>query len=320
MKKTLLAVSILFITQAWAQKTPMPPQDRARLERLLEQEAPARDWPVAGELREYLEVGSTTPIFLPDPPRLPSRSRRNYDLESSTVRHLNRMLGRHHLGTGWSEEQLLKLAPYLGIRLAPSFKELSASVRVDSLNQVVDTYTKLPWRLIRTLRDRNRGIDLVGGNITNHPRSRFIANSRPRGWTNVGIAGTRTVETLPGGGAVGDLPTIIAADKLNDRSEATGHGCDDLVLHEVGHSVDRFYRNGAENLDYSPSRDFARIVEGIDYSLLYDVESIPYHRDYQEENFAELFSRYYLSSMTRNTLEWQVPGISTYFERVFGSR
>lgn len=314
--KNIFSILVLLITaSAFAQKPPMSAQDRTRLERLIDREGNPRDWPVVGPMREYLTPGTNQLVYLPDPPVLPSRWRRNYDLDRSTIRHLNRMLERHTLGTGWSETRLRKIIPYLGIRMAPSFLALSPEVRVAALNQVVDVYTRLPWNLVRTLRDRNRGIDLVSGGVTNHPRANFVGTLRPRGWS-----GTRTVDSLAGGGAIGDLPTIIAGDRLNDRSEAHGHGSTDLVLHEVGHTVDRYFRDNLETFDYSVSRPFIALVEGMDYASFYAEHLLAYHRDYAEENFAELFTRYYLSTESRSTLEWKLPGVSEFFEQSFRGR
>jgi hypothetical protein len=154
-------------------------------------------------------------------------------LSIMTEKRVEEILGQYSLGGGWSEETLKKLAPFMGVKTFESFDALPIEVREPALNEVMDVYSRLPVDIIVTLRKRNRGIDVVADNVTTHPGMRSYSNTRPRGWGE-----GRTWSEVPGAGATANNGTIIAGNSLH-----RGHGAVDLILHEVGHTVDRYFKD-----------------------------------------------------------------------------
>jgi hypothetical protein len=126
----------------------------------------------------------------------------------------------------------------------------------------------------------------------------------PRGWDE-----GETWEGVPGAGAVGSHPTIIAGDSLHQ-----GHGCLDLILHEVGHTVDRFLKNSNLRMDFSSTQMFQNLHRNTPFPQLYGSNGGAYTSSNAEENFAEMFSLYFYSMESRRVLEQVYPEGLVYLE------
>lgn len=227
-------------------------------------------------------------------------------LSVMTEKRVEEILAQYSLGTGWSEATLKRLTPFMGVKTLESFEALPAEVREEALNEVMDIYSRLPVSLITTLRQRNRGIDVVADNVTTHPAMRSYQNVRPRGW-----AEGRTWSEVPGAGATGNHGTIIAGNSLH-----RGHGSVDLILHEVGHTVDRYFKNRGAGMDFSSSRMFTEINTATPFGPLYG-PSASYQQSNEEENFAEMFALYFATPETRQHLSETFPEGHRYFETAF---
>lgn len=224
-------------------------------------------------------------------------------LSVMTEKRVEEILAQYSLGGGWSEETLKKLAPFMGVKTFESFDALPIEVREPALNEVMDVYSRLPVDLIITLRKRNRGIDLVADNVTTHPAMESYSNVRPRGW-----AEGRTWSEVPGAGATGRHGTIIAGNSLH-----RGHGAVDLILHEVGHTVDRYFKDRDGGMEFSSASLFAAVNETTPFEALYG-PGAGYVRSHEEENFAEMFAFYFASPETRQHLRETFPAGYGYFE------
>ncbi len=318
MKKTISLIGILLAVNAFAApKTDITSERRARLLRALADAPAPVDLPVF-VMRTYRKADGTD-IQLPAAPDRP-RSR-NWGL-GNAARTLQDVLGRHSLGTGWTLRQLKQMAPYMGVRLAPSFLALDAATQQQGLERVLASYSRLPWRMIQRLRDSGHGIDLVSHNVTNHPRMEHMRGVVPRGWAprlvwnhDTGLQEMEEQQTwddVVGAGAAGTLPSIIAADSLDER-----HGSVDVVLHEVGHAADRYFADADESYEYSISRGFQSMAEGLPYERIYPIGLIPYNRNFQEENFAEMFAKFFKSPESRAELAAAYPAAAEYYAVAF---
>lgn len=227
-------------------------------------------------------------------------------LSVMTEKRVEEILTQYSLGTGWSEDNLKKLTPFMGVKILDSFAALPPEEREAALNEVMDIYSRLPVNLLITLRQRNRGIDLVADNVTNHPAMESYANRRPRGW-----AEGRTWSEVPGAGATGRHGTIIAGNSLH-----RGHGSVDLILHEVGHTVDRYFKDRDGTMDFSNTRIFSEVNSATPFEALYG-RSAGYQSSNDEENFAEMFALYFATPETRQHLSEIFPAGHSYFQSAF---
>lgn len=227
-------------------------------------------------------------------------------LSIMTEKRVEEILAQYSLGTGWSEDTLKKLTPFMGVKTFESFDALPLEVREVALNEVMDIYSRLPVELLITLRKRNRGIDLVADNVTTHPAMESYSDVRPRGW-----AEGRTWSEVPGAGATGRHGTIIAGNSLH-----RGHGSVDLILHEVGHTVDRYFKDRDGSMDFSNTRLFSEVNGTTPFENLYG-PSAGYQSSNEEENFAEMFALYFASPETRQHLSETFPAGHSYFESAF---
>ena len=214
------------------------------------------------------------------------------------------LLAEHSTGMHYSESEARLLAAYLGVKPMPSFDALSPPVREESLNQLLDAYTRLPLSIILTLKQRKKGIDVVADNVTTHPTMGHLANQRPRNWEE----GT-TFADVPGVGAVPGHANVIAANSLYQ-----GHGSVDLVLHEVGHGLDRYLKDRDALMDLSNARAFRELNRHTPFERLWDATGAAYQRANEEESFAEMLAMYYSSYTTRDKLAREFPDAITYFE------
>jgi hypothetical protein len=233
-------------------------------------------------------------------------NRSETQLSVMTEKRVEEILAEYSLGTGWSEDTLKKLTPFMGVKIFASFEALPAQEREAALNEVMDVYSRLPVNLVIELRKRGRGIELVADNVTNHPAMASYANVRPRGW-----AEGRTWSEVPGAGATGNHGTIIAGNSLHQ-----GHGSVDLILHEVGHTVDRYFKDRDGGMEFSNRNPFSEINALTPFSELYGVSS-SYQQSHTEENFAEMFAYYFNSDYTRAHLQRQYPEGFRYMSEAF---
>lgn len=297
MKQSIALVSflVLFTLEAFAAKPAMPDEEREAIELMLQapQETQEQEEPGRG-LRARLD-------------RL-LRPRRQSTTQSAipllVEEKLKTLLQSYTLGRGWSEETLLKLAAWMGVKETESFKNLDSEIRLEGLAEVLDTYSKVPVDVILTLKSRGKGIDLVSRAVTNHPDLENLRGVTPRGWTN-----GKTWDEVPGAGAVGTHPTIIAGDSLH-----AGHGTLDLILHEVGHTVDRFYKNSNLSMEFSSGDLFNHLHTITPFTNLYGTHAGAYAQSHQEENFADMFSLYFFSEETREKLLNDFPEGHVYLE------
>ncbi len=227
-------------------------------------------------------------------------------LSVMTEKRVEEILAQYSLGTGWSEDTLKKLTPFMGVKMLPSFEALPIEEREAALNEVMDIYSRLPVNLLITLRQRNRGIYVVADNVTTHPAMESYANVRPRGW-----AEGRTWSEVPGAGATNRHGTIIAGNSIH-----RGHGSVDLILHEVGHTVDRYFKDRDGTMDFSNTRVFSEINGSTPFETLYGA-SAGYQSSNDEENFAEMFALYFASSETRQHLSEKFSAGHAYFQGAF---
>jgi hypothetical protein len=219
------------------------------------------------------------------------------------------LISQYRLGRGWPEATLKKIGEHMGVKVLDSFEALPAEVRTESLNAVIDTYSMLPGELIFTLKKRNSGIDVVADSVVNHPGMMRYRGVRPRNWPE-----GRTWDEVPGAGATGAHPTIIAGNSLN-----RGHGSVDLILHEVGHSVDRYFKNRGGGMDFSTTDMFTTLHAETPFLPLYLTETgASYQAANAEENFAEMFALYFTSERTRERLSTEFPQGLDYMRAMFG--
>lgn len=291
--KLFFFLSLTLSLNAWAIKPPMPVEEQDALEVML-------STPLSQS-----EEGSERSDLRSRWRRLtrPLRSGQS-ELPIHVEVRLKELLERFTLGGGWSEESLLKLAAWMGVKETESFSHLPAHIRLSALNEVLDTYSKLPVRIIHVLRDRNKGIDLVSQSVTNHPQLAHLRGVTPRGWEE-----GETWEGVPGAGAIGSHPTIIAGDSLHQ-----GHGTLDLILHEVGHTVDRFLKNGNLRMDLSSTEMFQGLHRNTPFTILYGTHTGNYASSHVEENFADMFAMYFFSERSRRALEQVYPEGMVYLE------
>jgi hypothetical protein len=318
MNKTTACLGLLFVATALAApKTELPVRKHARLQRALESAPAPVDWPVF-VVKTFRKADGTDVQLAVAPDRLRDRS---WGLGNAAY-ELRSVLTRHQLGTNWTLRQLKQIAPYMGVRLAPSYLALPVDTQRIGLARTLDTYSKLPWRMIQRLRDTGHGIDLVSHNVTNHPLMEQMRGVIPRGWAPRYVWNLttgkqeweeqKTWDDIVGAGAVGSLPSVIAADSLDER-----HGSADVILHEVGHAVDHFFADSDHHYEYSVSRPFADMVRGMPYERIYPEALIPYNRDYQEENFAEMFAKFFKSAESRAELAAAHPAAAEYYAVAF---
>lgn len=311
--KLFIALSFLLTLQAQAAKPVMPDDVADELaELLLNGREEQQEIEVAPEEDEDQNLGQRALGWLrrqADRAEEALERRRaagGSQLSVMTEKRVEEILGQYSLGTGWSEDTLKKLTPFMGVKIFDSFAALPAEEREAALNEVMDIYSRLPVNLIITLRQRNRGIDLVADNVTQHPAMESYANRRPRGW-----AEGRTWSEVPGAGATGRHGTIIAGNSLH-----RGHGSVDLILHEVGHTVDRYFKDRDGTMDFSNTRVFSEVNRATPFETLYG-PSAGYQSSNDEENFAEMFALYYAGPETRQRLSEIFPAGFSYFQSAF---
>jgi hypothetical protein len=210
---------------------------------------------------------------------------------------LRQTLTDHHLGGGWDEASLNKVIRLLGVRLHESTERLSAHERFIHYNRALDSLTRLPLALVERMKSRGKPLNLVAGVLTDHPAMAPMRGKTPRGWPE-----GRTWEEVPG--AATHQGAVIVVD-----SQFAGHGAANLILHEIGHTVDYYHGRGR----LSESQKFKRLHEATPFSQLYS-SSYTQHR---EENFAELFALYFQDRSSRENLRRQFPEAHTYLAEMF---
>jgi hypothetical protein len=311
--KLLLLASLLFAVNAQAMKPVMPDEIADELVELLENgREEQQEVAVAPPVEEEQDFGRRAFGWLRRQVDRASEAleRRNNRSETQlsvmTEKRVEAILEQFSLGTGWPEDTLRKLTPFMGVKMLATFEALPAEEREAALNEVMDTYSRLPVKLLVELRKRDRGIELVADNVTNHPAMASYANVRPRGWEE-----GRTWSEVPGAGATGNHGTIIAGNSLH-----RGHGAVDLILHEVGHSVDRYFKDRDGTMDFSNTRMFSEVNQLTPFESLYGT-SASYERSNAEENFAEMFAYYFESEESRRHLQTQFPEGFRYMSEAF---
>lgn len=210
---------------------------------------------------------------------------------------LRQTLTDHHLGGGWDEASLNKVIRLLGVRLHESTTRLSEEERFIHFNRALDSLTRLPLGLVERMKSRGKPLHLVAGPITNHPAMVRMRGQTPRGW-----AAGRTWEEVPG--VATNQGAVIVVD-----SQFGGHGAANLILHEIGHTVDYYFGGGR----LSSRRDFKRLHEATPHARLYRSS----YMQHQEENFAELFALYFQDGRSRENLRQQFPGGHAYLAEMF---
>lgn len=191
------------------------------------------------------------------------------------------------------------LAEYFGIKELPEVKKLPPKTRLKLLNDIFSEIAKMPQAARDAIADANKRMDLVLGNITNHPDLASLKGVLPRGWKHV------KWDDLPGCGSVRGPCTVIAADRLHE-----GHGSVNLVLHEHFHTYDSAYRE-LHGTTLSESQEFRSIWQ--------KARNLPeYERDYENETFAESCAKFFNSPRSKKLLREKEPEIYDFIARHFG--
>lgn len=312
--KLLLSLFLAGVVQsAWAVKPVMPNEIADELsELLLNGQEEQQEVEAAPEEDENQNLGQRALGWLRRQTQRAEnalerrRAASGAQLSVMAEKRVEEILAQYSLGTGWPEDTLRRLMPFMGVKTLSSFEELEPSERTEALNNVMDTYSRLPVGLLIALRKRNRGIELVADNVTNHPAMESYVNVRPRGWEE-----GRTWSEVPGAGATGNHGTIIAGNSLY-----RGHGAVDLILHEVGHSVDRYFKDRDGWMDFSNSRMFSEVNRITPFAPMYGPGE-SYARSNAEENFAEMFAYFFASEATRDHLQRNFPEGFRYMSEAF---
>jgi hypothetical protein len=228
------------------------------------------------------------------------------DLPLNATSEFSLLLQHFHIGTNWNEVELKAIAKVLGIQMQESLNALSQELRIEGLSKAIDDYTKLPLTILITLKKRKEYLHLVGESITTHPELHYLSGVIPRGHKV-------TWDEIPGVGASHPHPTVIVVDKQG----AAHHGSQSLVLHEMGHTIDRYLKNSNNAYDYSSSKNFQLVHQNTSFSSLYGEDRMSYFSNYTEENFAELFALYFDSPESRQYLELNEPKAYNWFEQNF---
>lgn len=218
---------------------------------------------------------------------------------------LEELLEIYILNSNFNDETLEAIAEYLEIHALDDFKALPRLEQRRLLMEVIAEYTKISGAVLSKMRKQKKGIDLVTDAITSHPAYDYLRGVVPRGHT-------QSWDNIVGAGASRKNNAVIAADKM----DLNFHGSFSVVLHEVGHSVDRFFKDRSEDYDYSHNYKFRPIQKETPFAELFR-SSVKYFEEYPEENFAEIFTLYFKSPETRKKLEKLHPKAFAYMQQHF---
>lgn len=199
-----------------------------------------------------------------------------------------------------------KLVNFFGIRIHQSTQLIPESERIADLAEALATYSKIPGPVLRRLHDRHKEMTLVGVSLKNHPNLQSLMKEGPARWKS-----DKTWADVPGLGRWLDSGAFIVLDSLHH-----GHGSVDLILHEMGHTIDELI-GGWPSTDYSQSQDFSRVHARTPFAKVFEGQDIEYHRGDARENFAEMFAKYFHSEETRAKLAQDFPGAIEYYSHFF---
>src|SRR5690606_30437466 len=96
---------------------------------------------------------------------------------------LNHLLDTYILNSRFNEETLEAITSHLHINQMDDFKTLPRIEQRRLLHEVIAEYTKISGSVLRQMRERNKGIDLVTKAITSHPAYAYLSGVIPRGHT-----------------------------------------------------------------------------------------------------------------------------------------
>lgn len=208
---------------------------------------------------------------------------------------LDELLETYILNSRFNDETLEAIAEHLEIVLMDDFKALPKIEQLRLLKEVIAEYTKISGSVIAQMRERKKGIDLVTNSITSHPAYANLSGVIPRGHT-------RSWDHVVGASASARHNAVIAADRMG----LSYHGSVSVVLHEVGHGVDRYFKDRYDDYDFSKNYKFRPIQDTTPFQDLFR-GGIEYYQKYFEENFAEIFALYFNSLESRKELQEKHP-------------
>lgn len=153
------------------------------------------------------------------------------------------------------------------IILHSSVRNESESVAVEYLNQFFREFCKMPYSHRTTISNHQLEIHLMIGSIAQHEVIQRLVQRgvTPRGhsdtWANLpGVAGVAGRND-----AGGASPALFNIASLYEN-----HGSKNLVLHEMGHTLDHFlYKRGSQKIMISAQRDFGEIMDQSPWEAIY---------------------------------------------------
>ncbi|MBI4041365.1 MAG: hypothetical protein HY390_05825 [Deltaproteobacteria bacterium] len=175
------------------------------------------------------------------------------------------------------------LASYFRVNQLPDFKQLPEAERLEQLNLVFEQMAKLPIPLRGHLAKNIFHLDLVTGNVTNHPAARSL-----KGET---VEYDRKWETI---GGLGGPDVIIAVPTQAN-----------IVLHEIGHAISSL----------RTPKEYTKKMHEVWENEIAPEYFKQLHRGQLEEAFAEAFSDYFMSKASRKQMRRSKPKLFSFMQK-----
>ncbi|MCP3738873.1 anthrax toxin lethal factor-related metalloendopeptidase [Rossellomorea sp. BNER] len=210
----------------------------------------------------------------------------------------------HHTEASYSGVLLKhsKLTSDLALR-SPVLKEIvllpTQTYDEDEVRAIVERLDHLPTNLLERVNSKEIKVRLFQEQLTDFPSTDHLKGVTPRGYTSK----EKTWDQVPG---IGGSRLVLV--KIGHSDKGMGHGSENLELHELAHSIDRYVLN-----DLYLDMEFLNIWKR-ESTLLFPNQA--YFTQYQEEYFAETFTMFYLNHETRKLLKEKAPATYQFFKEI----
>ncbi len=155
--------------------------------------------------------------------------------------------------------------------------------------KIITRIDKLPVSILEKMNEQHMKLKLFTGKLTDNPTAIHLTGVVPRGYKN-----NVTWDAVPG---IGGAKTVLV--KIGFSEKGNGHSSENLELHELAHSLDRYIFH-----EISQQQDYLAIWNQEKNSLFPNQE---YFLTYAEEYFAESFALYYFNENSRQRLKINAP-------------